>query len=146
MEVEAEAGAGAAASASASASAQWTRTDANSTALLVQLLLALDRKDLAQTTYQAAKRIGNDSTLIQAMEAWIGLKTVSPTWTCFSHLHLHVDRIHSMLHALSAVTLRCDLRDRGFGRCLWPGLSCSTSFPCTSLLTAQAVIHHFVVE
>ncbi|RSH91088.1 hypothetical protein EHS25_010264 [Saitozyma podzolica] len=51
------------------------KTDLECTALLVQLLLALDRKDLAQTTYQAAKRIGNDSTLIQAMEAWIGLKT-----------------------------------------------------------------------
>jgi coatomer protein complex subunit epsilon len=48
--------------------------------LLVQLLLSLDRRDLAQTTFQAAKRIGNDSMLIQAMEAWIGLKTVSRYW------------------------------------------------------------------
>jgi coatomer protein complex subunit epsilon len=46
-------------------------------ALLVQLLLSLDRKDLAQSTYNSAKRIGNDSALVQAMEAWIGLKTVS---------------------------------------------------------------------
>jgi coatomer protein complex subunit epsilon len=44
--------------------------------LLVQLLLSLDRRDLALTTYQAAKRIGNDSTLVQQMEAWVGLKTV----------------------------------------------------------------------
>jgi hypothetical protein len=80
---------GAAASESAFASIHCARADANSTALLVQLLLALDRKDLAQTTYQAAKRIGNDSTLIQAMEAWIGLKTVSPAWACFSYC-LHV--------------------------------------------------------
>lgn len=46
-------------------------------ALLVQLLLSLDRRDLAQTTYQTAKKIGNDSRLVQAIEAWIGLKTVS---------------------------------------------------------------------
>jgi coatomer protein complex subunit epsilon len=45
-------------------------------ALLVQLLLSLDRRDLAQTTYQTAKKIGNDSRLVQAIEAWIGLKTV----------------------------------------------------------------------
>jgi hypothetical protein len=49
-----------------------------SNAVLVQLLLSLDRRDLAQTTYQAAKKFGNDSMLVQAMEAWIGLKTVSP--------------------------------------------------------------------
>ena len=48
-----------------------------SMALLVQLLLSLDRRDLAQSIYSQAKRIGNDSTLVQAMEAWIGLKTVS---------------------------------------------------------------------
>lgn len=96
---------------------RWTsiRAHANSTALLVQLLLALDRKDLAQTTYQAAKRIGNDSTLIQAMEAWIGLKTVSPTWPWFHYLHLHVG-ISSVLHAPGAVTLRYNPRGRGFGR------------------------------
>lgn len=47
-----------------------------SIALLVQLLLSLDRKDLAQTTYQTAKKVGNDSTLVQAIEAWIGMKTV----------------------------------------------------------------------
>ncbi|OCF45979.1 hypothetical protein I317_00067 [Kwoniella heveanensis CBS 569] len=51
------------------------KTDLECIALLVQLLLALDRRDLAQSTYAAAKKIGNDSTLIQAMEAWIGLKT-----------------------------------------------------------------------
>lgn len=45
-------------------------------ALLVQLLLSLNRRDLAQSTYNQAKRVGNDSTLVQAMEAWIGLKTV----------------------------------------------------------------------
>jgi len=49
----------------------------SSMALLVQLLLSLDRRDLAQSTYNQAKRIGNDSALVQAMEAWIGLKTVS---------------------------------------------------------------------
>ena len=49
----------------------------NSMALLVQLLLSLDRRDLAQSTYTQAKRVGNDSALVQAMEAWIGLKTVS---------------------------------------------------------------------
>lgn len=47
-------------------------------AVLVQLLLTLDRRDLAQTTYQTAKKIGNDSRLVQAIEAWIGMKTVSP--------------------------------------------------------------------
>ena len=46
-------------------------------ALLVQLLLSLDRRDLAQATYNSAKKVGNDSMLVQAMEAWIGLKTVS---------------------------------------------------------------------
>ncbi|KAI9632071.1 coatomer epsilon subunit-domain-containing protein [Dioszegia hungarica] len=51
------------------------KTDLECLALLVQLLLSLDRRDLAQSTYQSAKKIGNDSTLIQAMEAWIGLKT-----------------------------------------------------------------------
>ncbi|WVR06392.1 hypothetical protein IAU60_003423 [Kwoniella sp. DSM 27419] len=51
------------------------KTDLECIALLVQLLLSLNRRDLAQTTYAAAKKIGNDSTLIQAMEAWIGLKT-----------------------------------------------------------------------
>lgn len=45
-------------------------------AVLVQLLLSLDRRDLAQSTYQSAKKIGNDAMLIQAMEAWIGMKTV----------------------------------------------------------------------
>jgi len=44
--------------------------------VLVQLLLSLDRRDLAQSTYQSAKKIGNDAMLIQAMEAWIGMKTV----------------------------------------------------------------------
>ena len=50
-----------------------------SNAVLVQLLLSIDRKDLAQTTYQNVKKFGNDSILVQAMEAWIGLKTVSST-------------------------------------------------------------------
>jgi coatomer protein complex subunit epsilon len=48
-----------------------------SLAILAQLLLALDRRDLANSTYATAKRIGNDSTLVQAIEAWIGLKTGS---------------------------------------------------------------------
>ena len=47
-----------------------------SLALLVQLCLSLDRRDLAQSAYATAKKIGNDSALVQAMEAWIGLKTV----------------------------------------------------------------------
>ncbi|KAL1412833.1 hypothetical protein Q8F55_000582 [Vanrija albida] len=51
------------------------KTDLECIALLTQLLLALDRRDLAQQQYAAAKRIGNDSTLVQAIEAWIGLKT-----------------------------------------------------------------------
>jgi hypothetical protein len=50
-----------------------------STALLIQLLLSLDRRDIAQTTYQSAKQWGEDSLLIQIMEAWIGMKTVSVT-------------------------------------------------------------------
>ncbi|WWC88738.1 uncharacterized protein L201_003651 [Kwoniella dendrophila CBS 6074] len=53
------------------------KEDLECLALLVQLLLSLDRKDLAQTTYNTAKRIGNDSILVQAIEAWIGLKTGS---------------------------------------------------------------------
>lgn len=57
---------------------KWT-----SDALLVQLLLSIDRRDLAQSTYQAAKKIGNDSTLVQAMEAWIGLKTVCSSLSPF---------------------------------------------------------------
>lgn len=40
-------------------------------------MLALDRRDLANATYATAKRIGNDSTIVQAIEAWIGLKTGS---------------------------------------------------------------------
>ncbi|KAJ9124033.1 hypothetical protein QFC22_000826 [Naganishia vaughanmartiniae] len=51
------------------------KTDLECTALLVQLLLSLDRRDLAQTTYQSAKQWGDDSLLIQIMEAWIGMKT-----------------------------------------------------------------------
>lgn len=47
----------------------------DSLALLTQLCLSLDRRDLAHSTYATAKRIGNDSTLVQAIEAWIGLKT-----------------------------------------------------------------------
>jgi coatomer protein complex subunit epsilon len=58
-----------------------------SNAVLVQLLLSIDRKDLAQTTYQNVKKFGNDSILVQAMEAWIGLKTVSiPVIYCFNRL------------------------------------------------------------
>jgi hypothetical protein len=56
----------------------WDCTN-GSNAVLVQLLLSIDRKDLAQTTYQNVKKFGNDSILVQAMEAWIGLKTVSPS-------------------------------------------------------------------
>lgn len=48
----------------------------DSIAILVQLLLSLNRRDLAQATYNSAKKFGSDSMLIQAMEAWIGLKTV----------------------------------------------------------------------
>jgi coatomer protein complex subunit epsilon len=44
-------------------------------ALLVQLCLALDRRDLAQGQYNRAKAVGNDSTLVQCIEAWIGLKS-----------------------------------------------------------------------
>nr|XP_019004296.1 uncharacterized protein I203_03455 [Kwoniella mangroviensis CBS 8507]OCF67757.1 hypothetical protein I203_03455 [Kwoniella mangroviensis CBS 8507] len=51
------------------------KEDLECLALLVQLLLSLDRRDLAQSTYNTAKKIGNDSTLVQAIEAWIGLKT-----------------------------------------------------------------------
>ena len=54
-----------------------TADETHSNALLVQLLLSLDRKDLATSTFNSAKKIGNDSMLIQAMEAWIGLKQVS---------------------------------------------------------------------
>lgn len=46
-------------------------------ALLVQLCLSLNRRDLAQGQYAIAKKIGNDSILVQAIEAWIGLKTGS---------------------------------------------------------------------
>ena len=48
----------------------------SSLALLVQLLLSLDRRYIAQSTSQTAKKSGNDSRLVQAIEAWIGLKTV----------------------------------------------------------------------
>lgn len=51
------------------------KTDLECIALLVQLLLSLDRRDLANAQYIAAKKIGNDSALVQAIEAWIGLKT-----------------------------------------------------------------------
>ncbi|WRT67842.1 uncharacterized protein IL334_004816 [Kwoniella shivajii] len=53
------------------------KEDLECLALLVQLLLSLDRRDLAQTTYNVAKKIGNDSIFVQAIEAWIGLKTGS---------------------------------------------------------------------
>jgi coatomer protein complex subunit epsilon len=49
--------------------------DLECVALLVQLCLALDRRDLANGQYAIAKKIGNDSTLVQSIEAWIGLKT-----------------------------------------------------------------------
>lgn len=49
----------------------------HSTALLVQLLLSIHRRDVAQTIYQNAKSFGEDSLLMQIMEAWIGMKTVS---------------------------------------------------------------------
>lgn len=61
----------------ASLKSVWNSAN-TSLAILAQLLLALDRRDLANSTYATAKRIGNDSTLVQAIEAWIGLKTVSP--------------------------------------------------------------------
>lgn len=51
------------------------REDLECLALLTQLLLSLDRRDLAQSTYAQAKAVGNDSALVQAIEAWIGLKT-----------------------------------------------------------------------
>ncbi|WVQ72781.1 hypothetical protein IAR50_002341 [Cryptococcus sp. DSM 104548] len=51
------------------------KEDLECIAILVQLLLSLNRRDLALQTYTAAKRIGNDSMLIQAIEAWIGLKS-----------------------------------------------------------------------
>lgn len=56
---------------------KWMLTEAChiSTALLVQLLLSIDRRDIAQTIYQAAKSFGEDSLLMQIMEAWIGMKT-----------------------------------------------------------------------
>ncbi|WWC62489.1 uncharacterized protein I303_105085 [Kwoniella dejecticola CBS 10117] len=53
------------------------KEDLECLALLVQLLLTLDRRDLAQSAFNTAKRIGNDSILVQAIEAWIGLKTGS---------------------------------------------------------------------
>lgn len=55
-----------------------------SLALLVQILLSLDRRDVAMSTYQTAKKIGNDSTLVQVMEAWIGLKTVRQLIFCYN--------------------------------------------------------------
>lgn len=51
------------------------KTDLECTGLLVQLLLSIDRRDLAQSTYQTAKKWGEDSLMIQMMEAWIGMKT-----------------------------------------------------------------------
>lgn len=51
------------------------RDDLECLALLTQLLLSLDRRDLAQSTFAHAKAVGNDSALVQAIEAWIGLKT-----------------------------------------------------------------------
>lgn len=53
------------------------KDDLECIAILVQLLLSLNRRDLAQATYNSAKKFGSDSMLIQAMEAWIGLKTGS---------------------------------------------------------------------
>ncbi|RXK35744.1 hypothetical protein M231_06985 [Tremella mesenterica] len=51
------------------------KEDLECIALLVQLLLSMERRDLAQSAYASAKKIGNDSALVQAIEAWIGLKT-----------------------------------------------------------------------
>lgn len=51
------------------------KTDLECTALLVQLLLSIHRRDVAQTIYQNAKSFGEDSLLMQIMEAWIGMKT-----------------------------------------------------------------------
>lgn len=51
------------------------KTDLECTALLVQLLLSIHRRDVAQTIFQSAKSFGEDSLLMQMMEAWIGMKT-----------------------------------------------------------------------
>ncbi|KAJ9112153.1 hypothetical protein QFC20_002334 [Naganishia adeliensis] len=50
------------------------KTDLECAALGIQLILSLDLRDIAQTTYQSAKVWGEDSLLIQIMEAWIGIK------------------------------------------------------------------------
>jgi hypothetical protein len=70
-----------------------------STALLIQLLLSLDRRDIAQTTYQSAKQWGEDSLLIQIMEAWIGMKTVSITVLSVIDMQLTLNELLAYLRA-----------------------------------------------
>ena len=51
-----------------------------SVALQIQLLLAMDRLDLAKRAYEQAKLWAEDSLIIQLCEAWIGLRTVSDSF------------------------------------------------------------------
>nr|ODN93954.1 hypothetical protein L203_00122 [Cryptococcus depauperatus CBS 7841] len=51
------------------------KQDLECIALLVQLLLTINRRDIALSVYSSAKKINSDSMLVQAMEAWIGLRT-----------------------------------------------------------------------
>jgi hypothetical protein len=44
--------------------------------LLVQVYLSMNRLDMAKKTYEAAKSWGEDSLLVQLMEAWIAMRTV----------------------------------------------------------------------
>jgi len=48
-------------------------TELECIALGVHILLTMHRVDLAETEYLAARKIGDDSLLVQYMEAWIGL-------------------------------------------------------------------------
>ena len=46
-----------------------------SVAVQIQLLLSIDRTDLAQAALDAAKRFADDSSIIQLAEAWVSLRT-----------------------------------------------------------------------
>jgi len=51
------------------------REDEESVAVQIQLLLSIDRTDLAQAALDAAKRFADDSSIIQLAEAWVNLRT-----------------------------------------------------------------------
>lgn len=49
-----------------------------SAALLVQIYLSINRVDMAKKVYDSTKQWGDDSHLVQQIEAWLGLRSQGP--------------------------------------------------------------------